>query len=285
MLIFEHVSTLKRKPIIMDIKADKSDSFKELFHFHPGVEMIYVHEGVGRIIVEQHMYEVKRGSFLFLRPFQPHYLQMRIAPEHAYVRTLIKYEPHYVTEHLKAFPNLLRFHEYLLHDSMATQVQQLAHPEQMERFLEESAQRIQMHPSRHRMEGNALFLISLLHYLQPQWKHYDSAKQPTHASSPVVAQIMNWIEQNFAKNFQLEELSQTVHLTPNHVSFLFHKATGKTITEFITARRLKHACLLLKTTSLSVQEIGEKSGWPNSTYFCHVFKKHIGVTPKRYRSL
>lgn len=284
MLIFEHCSFLKRKPISIDIKANKSESFRQLFHFHPCMEMIYVHEGVGRLIVEQHVYEVRPGSILFLKPYQPHYLQVHINPEQPYVRSLIRYDPQYVADLLKAFPNLNQFHDYLWRDPLILQVQHLPNPDQTEQFLKDGFQRIQLHPSRNRMEGNALFLISLLHFLQPHWKHYDARKHPSHTFSPVIAQIMSWIEENYNKEFQLEALSRAVHLSPSHLSHMFHKVTGQTITEYLTVKRLRQACLLLKTSTLSVQEIGVKSGWTNFTYFCQVFKKHIGMTPKRYRS-
>lgn len=283
MLIFEPIGFLKSRPISLDMCYDCSIDFKERFHFHPGVEIIFIHKGVGRIIVEQHIYEINPGDLLFIKPFQPHYLQMKIGPGQPYVRSLIKYEPHYFAEYLKAFPNMYKFHNYLWKDPSILQVQKLPPSVQLERFLNESYERLKAYPLPDRMEGNALFLVSLFHYLKPLWENHDVSKHPSLTFSPVVVQIMNWIDENYHNEFQLEALSQTVHLTPNHVSTLFQKATGKTITEFLTIRRLKQACLLLKTTTRTVREIGEQSGWPNFAYFCHVFKKHLGITPKQYR--
>lgn len=245
--------------------------------------MIYIHEGVGRIIIEHRIFEIKPGALLFIKPFQPHYLQMNIGPEQPYVRSLIKYEPHYLSAYLKMFPTICKFHNDLWKDPSILQVQQLPHSAQLERFLKESYERRRSYPLPDRMEGKALFLVSLFHYLQPLWENSEPSKHSSHTFSPVVVQIMNWIDENYFNEFQLESLSQAVHLSPNHVSFLFHKVTGKTITEFLTVRRLKQACLLLKTTTQTVQEIGQQSGWPNFAYFCQVFKKHIGMTPKQYR--
>ncbi|MEF3303991.1 AraC family transcriptional regulator [Paenibacillus sp. GYB003] len=285
MLIFEHCPylDLDRDPISLDI-CNANKRFKPLFHFHPGIEMIYVHSGTGSVIIEQSIHDVKPGTLLFVKPYQPHYLQMQVSPSQPYVRSLIKYDPAYFSEYLKAFPSLREFHDYLCGDAANAPVQHFPNRE-LETFLSENYDRLRRHPFRNRMEGHALFLVSLFHYLYPLWKRESPTDTPKPRDVPAVVRIMSWINDHFDEEFQLEALAQAVHLSPNHVSGLFRKATGKTITEFLTDRRLKQACILLKTTTSSVQEIGEKSGWPNFNYFCSVFKKRTGMTPKQYRNI
>lgn len=41
---------------------------------------------------------------------------------------------------------------------------------------------------------------------------------------------------------------------------------------------------LLKTTSLKSSEIAYNVGYNDPHYFCYIFKKATGVTPKEYRS-
>lgn len=284
MLIYEKCAYLKPRPISVSISYDKSDSFNELYHFHPGIELIYVHSGTGSLLVEQHRFDIRPGTLVFIKPFQPHYLSMNITRMQPYVRTLIKYEPHYFSEYLKAFPTLHRFHNYLWNDPNVMQVQSVPNPGYFEHFLTESYERHDYPRSADRMEGHALFLVSLYTYLISVWESYNPSHSQPQALSPVIVQVMKWIDEFYDQEYHHEELARAVHLSPSHLSFLFNKATGKTITEFLTVRRLKQACLLLKTTTLPIQEIGRKSGWPNFAYFCQVFKKHMGMTPKKYRS-
>lgn len=283
MLIFEHCQFLIDSPIKLDMFFNNSRYFKQLFHFHPGIEMIFVHEGSGQLILEQSIYEVKPGTLIFLKPYQPHYLQMQINPAKPYIRSLIKYETSYFSENLKAFPQLHEFHEYLCSDTSTAQVQYVPEWKRFEQFLQENYERLQRHPYRNQMEGNALFLVNILHYLYPLWNTGNVSKQRRQAAAPTVAKMIRWIDENYEQDFQLEALAQAVHISPNYASHLFRQTTGKTIMEFLTDRRLKQACILLKTTSGSVQEIGEKSGWVNFNYFCSIFKKRMGMTPKQYR--
>lgn len=282
-MIFEHCPYLINSPIKLDMLFDNSRYFKQLFHFHPGIEMIFVHEGSGQLILEQGIYEVKPGTLIFLRPYQPHYLQMQISPGKPYIRSLMKYEYSYFSEHLKAFPQLQQFHDRLCNDGSVPQVQYVPDWKSFEQFLQDHYERLKRYPFPNQMEGDALFLVNVFHFLYPLWQTGNVLKQKKQAAAPTVAKMIRWINENYEQDFQLDALAQAVHVSPNYASYIFRQTTGKTIMEFLTDRRLKQACILLKTTDGSVQEIGEKSGWPNFNYFCSIFKKRMGMTPKQYR--
>lgn len=76
-----------------------------------------------------------------------------------------------------------------------------------------------------------------------------------------------------------ELLAQSVHLTPSHISATFRQAVGSTITDYLTAVRVRQACLLLRTGGKSVEEIGRVVGLQNTSYLCQMFKKHVGISP------
>jgi YesN/AraC family two-component response regulator len=95
--------------------------------------------------------------------------------------------------------------------------------------------------------------------------------------------IFDWIENHFQEDFQLDMLAKEIHLSPNHVSYIFHKETGSSISDYLAARRLQEACSLLRTSSLNIQEVGYRVGFGNFSYFCKFFKKHIGMTPHQFR--
>ncbi|MNY49646.1 Bifunctional transcriptional activator/DNA repair enzyme AdaA [compost metagenome] len=104
-------------------------------------------------------------------------------------------------------------------------------------------------------------------------------------SSSTAERMLAWIEAHYMEPFKLDELASAVHLSPNHVSTTFHQSIGSTITEYLTARRIRQACWLLRTTDLSVQDIGEAVGLSNFSYFCQLFKKHVGFTPYKFKGM
>lgn len=68
------------------------------------------------------------------------------------------------------------------------------------------------------------------------------------------------------------------------VSRLFKEATGMGFKDYITSKRLKHACHLLKDTNLSVNAIAAECGFERLAYFSNLFKNEYGVAPSIYRS-
>lgn len=83
---------------------------------------------------------------------------------------------------------------------------------------------------------------------------------------PISGQI---IEEKFGSNF-------------DYLNRIFHRATHKTIFQYLTDVRMAQACELMQTTSLRIADIGERVGIPDTSYFSKVFKKHIGVAPANY---
>lgn len=53
--------------------------------------------------------------------------------------------------------------------------------------------------------------------------------------------------------------------------------------QYITKKKIEKAQLLLATCDLSVKSISYKLMFDDYSYFCRIFKKITGVTPKEYR--
>ena len=55
--------------------------------------------------------------------------------------------------------------------------------------------------------------------------------------------------------------------------------------KYLQQKRLDRACTLLRTTSLTIRIIAQKSGFSEHHYFMRVFKEYIKMTPTQYRQL
>lgn len=97
--------------------------------------------------------------------------------------------------------------------------------------------------------------------------------------------LCTWLIQH---NLQLETLSlktlaDEIGCSPNHLSKLFHRATGEQIVKRITRLRLQRAVDALRHTRLSVKQIAAGCGFGDANYFARVFSQHTGCAPLRYR--
>jgi len=68
------------------------------------------------------------------------------------------------------------------------------------------------------------------------------------------------------------------------VSRIFKERTGMGFKEYITGKRLRQACRLLRTTNLSVTSIASQCGFENANYFTVVFRTEYGIPPSKYRA-
>lgn len=77
--------------------------------------------------------------------------------------------------------------------------------------------------------------------------------------------------------------SDQLHFSPQYLSSLIKKETGKPIKQWISYRVIKHAEELLKTTSLSIKEISNQLQFVDSSLFCRYFRRCTGITANTYR--
>jgi len=134
-------------------------------------------------------------------------------------------------------------------------------------------------------EDFTLFIIFFLQFVKTMWPKQAQSIEAISSTNPTyIEKIMEWIEENYTKEFHLNLLSTELHLSQYYIAHLFHNATGANITEYLIARRMRQSCLLLKNSSLSVQQICHEVGLTNVSYFCKKFKEYTGKTPLKYRT-
>lgn len=98
-----------------------------------------------------------------------------------------------------------------------------------------------------------------------------------------IEKSLQYIFRHFREELSLETVAEKGGYSPTYFSALFHKGTGKRLSDFINDLRVHYAKLLLRSTNLSVTEICEKSGFKSLSNFFRVFNKE-GLTPKEYRN-
>lgn len=101
--------------------------------------------------------------------------------------------------------------------------------------------------------------------------------------SPIVQKVLTAVDSDLTADLSLNRLSKLLSVNASYLSSLFKKETGKTLTEFITQKRMQQAAFLLRTTKLQVQTVAQHCGIYDVNYFTKMFKKFSGQTPKEFR--
>ncbi|MFD0961582.1 helix-turn-helix domain-containing protein [Paenibacillus chungangensis] len=96
--------------------------------------------------------------------------------------------------------------------------------------------------------------------------------------------IQEYVDEHLHTSVSVEELAGIVHLHPNYFITFFKKHFGISPLKYVNRKRADRAKLLLLTTSLSVKEIADRTGFDDTNHFTKFFRKDAGVSPTEFRT-
>ena len=96
--------------------------------------------------------------------------------------------------------------------------------------------------------------------------------------------VLSYINEH-SSDVTLASVSQAFHYTEEHCSRMIRSVTGKSFTQLVRDVRMHRAEILLSSTPLNMEDIGDKIGYESATAFIRVFKQTHNMTPKEYRRI
>lgn len=106
-----------------------------------------------------------------------------------------------------------------------------------------------------------------------------------HRQTATVQAAVQFLQTTTNYNLSLDELAAQMGLSKYYLIKLFRQYTGDTPMEYFQQVRLRRACGLLSTTSLSIAQISEQLGYSSPFHFSGAFKRCFGISPSWYRRL
>lgn len=101
--------------------------------------------------------------------------------------------------------------------------------------------------------------------------------------SQSIESIISYIQDNLDQPMTLAILRRQSHLSISRINQLFREMTGHAPMEFVQRQRMQRACYYLTSTTEAISYIARRVGFEDQFYFSRVFRKTIGVSPRRYR--
>jgi len=109
-----------------------------------------------------------------------------------------------------------------------------------------------------------------------------TAEDELSASDPAVSLAIDFLHNNFKRNFQSEEIARYCSLSASHLRSKFSKKVGMTLTEYRDRLRIKAARELLSGGEFSVKETASELGFCDVYHFSKFFAKYMATTPARF---
>ena len=96
-------------------------------------------------------------------------------------------------------------------------------------------------------------------------------------------EIMTYIQSNY-KDITLDDLAEHFFLSKPYISKYIKEKSGMTFGDLVKKIRLKKARALLKSSSMTVENIALTVGYQNVEHFNRLFKKAYDMTPMQFRN-
>lgn len=97
-------------------------------------------------------------------------------------------------------------------------------------------------------------------------------------------QFISLVQQHFKKERFLDFYASKLEMSTKHLSRSVKEVTGFSAVDWIDRFIILEAKVLLKSTTLSIQQISDELNFTSQSFFGKYFKKHTGKSPKDFRN-
>lgn len=111
-------------------------------------------------------------------------------------------------------------------------------------------------------------------------------KQPSRqmASNFHFQRFINLLNEATTRHRTVESYASELCISPKYLTAQCKKCSGKTASQWITEHVLEDIRYCLKQTDLSIKQICDRLGFPNTSFLCKYVKQHFGMTPIEFRN-
>ncbi|WP_312949746.1 AraC family transcriptional regulator [Superficieibacter sp.] len=96
--------------------------------------------------------------------------------------------------------------------------------------------------------------------------------------------VCNWLQERYDQPLTRASVASFFNITPNHLSRLFSEQGTMSFVDYLRWVRMAKARIMLQKYQFSVGEVARRCGYPDSDYFCRLFRRQFGLTPGEYRT-
>jgi len=102
---------------------------------------------------------------------------------------------------------------------------------------------------------------------------------PSTSMDRQMLEILDYIDTHITSDIRLSQLASKAGLTESSFSRRFSKVNGISFKQYVIAKRISRAIMLLQTTDMKMVDIAAECGFDSISGFYDAFKRRTGTTP------
>jgi AraC-like DNA-binding protein len=280
-----HLLKVSLKPeSSFNVHQKKGGDFYNQWHFHPEIELIYIHKGRGTRFIGNDVHRFEPGELFLFGSNLAH---------------MWRCDPEYFIENskLKAEVTVIYFH----HDFLGDKFFNIPELKNIDSLLEKAKQGIKITgntraqvkelisklPDAKGLERITTLLTILEKIANSKEKHFINTIYHPIKIEKLEIDRLNKIFQHTSNHFQrkitLSEIASVANLSAKAFCRYFKSKTRKTYYDFLLEIRVAHACNLLLEKDMTIYEVCYDSGFNNLSNFNRYFKKIMNKTPLEFK--
>lgn len=97
--------------------------------------------------------------------------------------------------------------------------------------------------------------------------------------------VLHYINNNYSKQINLDEMSRLLHMDKSYFCRLFKKAVKTSFINYLNYIKIRHAEQLLCSTEKNITETAFETGFSSVSYFTETFRKINLLSPTEYKRM
>ena len=114
-------------------------------------------------------------------------------------------------------------------------------------------------------------------------KHTDVEPESLKQNVSLFSRFMELLQTTEARHNTVDYYASKLCISAKYLTMVCKKNSGKTANAWIQEYTISAITNYLRTTDLSVKEISNRLGFPNSSFFGKYVRDHLGCSPLEYR--
>jgi len=249
------------------------------FHFHPSIEVNFLHDCAMTYSFSGRELRVEPGHFIVFWAALPHRV-IGVEGKGSITNAYVHLSEFFQWPLPQDFVNLLLAGAVVTNGILDPTDEHLA-----KRFAAERDQRDRTWRTVHTLEIQARLARLAAHgpevLLPPVYK-----KSETNHSRNLVSRfdtMLQFVSENYARPITLNAVADAANISSNHATTIFRKFLGCTVKHYINNVRLFHAKMMLVESDAKILTVALDSGFGSVSAFYEVFRDRIGVSPAIFR--
>ena len=237
-------------------------------HLHYNAEIAFIYDGETDVMVDNHSASrAVGGDILLIFPNQMHSFSTVKNERHI----LLIFDPKLLPELSSVFTD---------HVPVSNIIRGAANDRELRSLIEKIAELS-------KKDGDPYANIVLRGYLLAflgRLFEFAQFKKINAEDIHAIGSVMNYCIAHYNENLSLDLLEKKLHISKYYISHIMNKKLNMGFNDYVNQIRISNACRKLAESDIPISQISEAVGFCTVRTFNRAFSKHVGMTPREYRS-